>query len=96
MRDNRTVHDEWIPADGDLWGTARMICAYLGPGVTKAMIRNYAARDGLPSAKMTDRHGRRQTRYPRRRAADIEAEKYLSGRGRKRRLDERALAAASY
>ncbi|MGW3608955.1 hypothetical protein ACWD6N_03550 [Micromonospora sp. NPDC005163] len=86
--------DEWIPADGDHWGTARMIATHLGGDVTEAMIRNWAARDGLPTAKMRDRHGRRQTRYPRQKATDIEAQKYLSGRGRKRRLDETIIVAA--
>lgn len=86
--------DDWIPHDGDLWGTARMIATHLGPDITEAMIRNWAARDGLPAAKMRDRHGRRQTRYPRQTATDIEAAKYLSGRGRKRRLDEPIMVAA--
>ncbi|MGW3811254.1 hypothetical protein [Micromonospora sp. NPDC005113] len=86
--------DEWIPAEGDLWGAARMIAKHLGPDVTDAMVRNWAARDGLPSAKMRDRNGRRQTRYPSQKATNIEAEKYLSGRGRKRRLDETIMSAA--
>ncbi|PZF98246.1 hypothetical protein [Micromonospora deserti] len=86
--------DEWIKHDGDHWGTARMIANHLGPDITEAMIRNWAARDGLPTAKMRDQRGRRQTRYPLSRAIGIEAEKFLSGRGRKRRLDERIMATA--
>ncbi|MEU8301140.1 hypothetical protein AB0C04_28110 [Micromonospora sp. NPDC048909] len=86
--------DDWIPADGDLWGTARMIAAYLGGDVTIGMVRNWAARDGLPSARMRDRNGRPEIRYPRQIATNIEAEKHLSGRGRPRRLDETIMAAA--
>ncbi|MBM0275109.1 hypothetical protein [Micromonospora tarensis] len=86
--------DEWIPANGDHWGTARMIAAHLGGDVTVGMIRNWATRDGLPSAKMRDRHGRPEVRYPRQAATNIEAQKYLSGLGRKRRLDETIMATA--
>ncbi|MGW5556869.1 hypothetical protein ACWER9_06555 [Micromonospora sp. NPDC003944] len=86
--------DEWIPANGDHWGTARMIATHLGGDITTAMIRNWAKRDGLPSAKMRDSHGRPEVRYPRQAATNIEAAKWLSGRGRKRRLDETIKAAA--
>ncbi|MFI6819737.1 hypothetical protein ACIBJE_02145 [Micromonospora sp. NPDC050187] len=86
--------NEWIHHNGDHWGTARMIANHLGPDITEAMIRNWAARDGLPAVRMRDRHGRRQTLYPRQKATDIEAKKYLSGRGRPRRLDAHTPAAA--
>ena len=79
--------DEWIHHDGDHWGTAHMIANHLGTDVTVAMIRNWAKRNGLPAAKMRDNYGRRQTRYPRQKATDIEARVYLSRRGRPRRLD---------
>ncbi|QDY11400.1 hypothetical protein FJK98_02385 [Micromonospora sp. HM134] len=83
-----------IPHDGDHWGTATQIARRLGPDVTPAMLRNWATRDGLPKARMTDPHGRPQVRYPLAKATDIEATKYLSGRGRKRRLDANTPVAA--
>ncbi|WP_431976165.1 hypothetical protein [Micromonospora haikouensis] len=79
--------DDLILHDGDRWGTAAQIAARLGPDVTPAMIRNWATRDGLPKARMHDAHGRPQVRYPLAKAIDIEATKYLSKRGRPRRLD---------
>lgn len=86
--------DDWIPHDGDHWGTARMIRARLGTDITPAMLRNWATRDGLPRLRMRDHNGRPQIRYPLRQTTDIEAAKFLSGRGAPRRLDVEAPAAA--
>lgn len=88
--------DDLIRRDGDLWGTATQIAHRLGPDVTTAMIRNWAKRDGLPAARMRDHHGRPQVRYPLNQAADIEAAKYLSGRGRPRRVDAEPTPGASF
>jgi hypothetical protein len=88
--------DEWIPANGDHWGTARMIATHLGGDITEHMVRNWAKRDGLPSARMRDSNGRPEVRYPRQIATNIEAAKYLSGLGRKRGLDAEPALAAPY
>lgn len=88
--------DDLIRHAGDLWGTATQIAARLGPDVTPAMIRNWARRDGLPTARMRDANGRPEVRYPLGRATDIEAAKYLSGRGRKRRVDAEPVPGASF
>lgn len=69
---------------GVQWGTAAEIAEQLGGGVTAAMVRNWAARDGLPRARMRDRVGRPQVRYPLHVAARIDREKRHSKRGRAR------------
>lgn len=86
-----------IVATGDFWGTAEEISRTLtapDSPVTEAMVRNWAARDGLPSIRSTDAAGRPQVRYPLTAAARIEADKRSSGRGRKRVLDEMMSPAA--
>jgi hypothetical protein len=69
---------------GIRWGTAAEIAAHLGRGVTAAMVRNWAARDGLRKARMPDSLGRPQVRYPLLEAARIELSKRDAKRGRTR------------
>ena len=78
-----------IRVNGRLYGTAPQLAAALGPDITPAMIRRWRERDGLT----TIRAGH-NTYSPLDEATTIEAAKYLSGRGRPRRLDEAAVAAA--
>jgi hypothetical protein len=73
-----------IVVAGVRWGTAAEIANYLGHGVTPAAVRSWAARDGLPAARMADGNGRPQVRYPLPEAARIDAAKRHAQRGRKR------------
>ena len=84
-----------IRLNGRQYGTAAQLAAALGPDITTAMIRNWANPDREPHPLTRIRAGH-TVYYPLDEAQAKEAEKYLSGLGRKRRLDERALAAASY
>lgn len=81
------------PETGRHWGTAAQIAAALGRDVTIAMVRNWAARDGLEAV----RDGR-AVYYPLDQAVAIERDKRLSkeetGKGRPRRLDARHALAA--
>lgn len=70
--------------NGQRWATAAQIAAHLGHGVTPATVRSWAARDGLPTARMTDAQGRPQVRYPVQAAAAIEVAKRRAARGRQR------------
>lgn len=79
--------------DGRLYGTRHQIAAALGPDVTPDMIRNWARPDREPTPLTAIRAGR-NVYYPLDEARDKEAEKYLSGRGRPRRLDEEIVTAA--
>jgi len=69
---------------GQRYGTAAEIGQALGVG--PHVIRNYAARDGLPAVRMTDDAGRPEVRYPLDQAAEIERSKRQGGRGRPRTL----------
>lgn len=69
---------------GTRWGTAAEIATHLGHGVTSAVIRSWAHRDDLPAARMSDRNGRPQVRYPLQVAAQIEHAKRTGQRGRQR------------
>ena len=79
-----------IRAGGREYGTAAEIAEALGPDVTEAMVRNWARRDGLVRVRMAGPDGRPEVRYPLDQAAQIEAAKRKSGRGRPRRLDTAA------
>jgi hypothetical protein len=74
---------------GREYGTAQQIAARLGGDVTVAMVRNWAARDGLESIRVG-----RTVYYPLDQAATIERDKRVTGRGRPRRLDAEPLVAA--
>ncbi|MEU8264464.1 hypothetical protein AB0C02_28060 [Micromonospora sp. NPDC048999] len=78
---------------GRQYGTARAIAAALGPDVTVDMIRKWADpdRETNPITRIRVGHN---VYYPLDEAQEKEAEKYLSGRGRPRRLDEPIMAAA--
>lgn len=82
-----------IRLHGRQYGTATQIAAALGPDITVAMIRNWANpdREATPLTRIRAGHS---VYYPLDEAQTKEAEKYLSGRGRKRRLDEPIMAAA--
>ncbi len=73
-----------IRIEGEWWGTAAQVADHLGGGVTAAMLRNWAARDGLPKVRSVDRDGRPQVRYPLAHAARIDREKRHAKRGRSR------------
>ncbi len=73
-----------IDQHGIRWGTAAELAQHLGHGVTAAAIRNWARRDGLTSARMTDDDGRPQVRYPLDQAAAIDRAKRHAKRGRSR------------
>lgn len=73
-----------VDRDGVRWGTAEEVAEHLGHGVTVAQVRNWAARDGLPKARMPDADGRPQVRYPLPAAGRIEAVKRHAKRGRTR------------
>ncbi|MGW4467485.1 hypothetical protein [Micromonospora sp. NPDC004704] len=80
--------------EGEHWGTAAELAAQPGwSAITPAMLRNWAARDGLRRAKLKDENGRWEIRYPRDQAGRIDALKRRSGKGRGRRLDTVALVA---
>src|SRR5205085_2668656 len=51
-----------ILVEGRRWGTAAQIAAVLGPDVTPAMVRWWAARKGLTAVRAVDEHGRPQVR----------------------------------
>lgn len=71
-----------ITVKGEDYGTAAEVAAELGGDVTEDMVRNWSRRDGLK------RHKIGQTVYhPFAQAAEIEAKKSGSGRGRPRQLD---------
>ena len=76
--------------NGERWGTAAEIAADLSGGnrVTPGMVRKWAARDGLRSAK-----DGRTVYYPFGQAARIETAKRLSRRGRRRKLDSALVGA---
>ncbi|WKU07996.1 hypothetical protein [Micromonospora sp. HUAS LYJ1] len=78
-----------ILVHGREYGTAEQIATRLGGDVTVAMVRNWAARDGLESIRVG-----RTVYYPLDQAATIERDKRVTGRGRPRRLDVEAVAAA--
>lgn len=78
-----------ITVDGREYGTAAEIAARLGPDVTVAMIRNWAARDDLGGHRAG-----RTVYYPLDQAAAIEAAKRTTGRGRPRQLDAPLISAA--
>ena len=82
-----------IRLNGRQYGTAAQIAAALGPDITIAMIRNWANPDRETHPLTRIRAGQ-TVYYPLDEAQAKEAEKYLSRRGRKRRLDERTLTAA--
>ena len=74
-----------IVAEGGVrWGTAAEIAEHLGQGVTAAMIRRWADRDGLTSARIIGQHGRPEVRYPLLDAARIDTAKRRTKRGRTR------------
>jgi len=60
-------------------GTAAEIALSLGPDVTPAMVRAWARRDGLTAHRVG-----RTVYYPLGRAAELERDKRVSTRGRKR------------
>ncbi|MFI7072065.1 hypothetical protein [Micromonospora sediminicola] len=82
-----------IRLNGRHYGTAAQIAATLGPDITVDMIRKWADphRETQPLTRIRAGHN---VYYPLDEAQTKEAEKYLSGRGRPRRLDERTLTAA--
>jgi hypothetical protein len=73
------------PLTGEEWGTAFEIAAALGADITPKMIRNWATRDGLPTARMPG-PGHGTVVYPLPAAQEIEQRKRRSGRGRPRTL----------
>ncbi|WP_420123193.1 hypothetical protein [Nakamurella sp.] len=78
-----------ITVKGQEYGTAQQIAARLGGDVTVAMVRNWAARDGLESIRVG-----RTVYYPLDQAATIERDKRVGGRGRPRQLDAELSTAA--
>ncbi len=79
-----------ITIDGVEYGTAAEVAAELGPDVTEAMVRSWA-KPGPRGARLP-RHnvpgaGRGTTYFPLEQAAQIEAQKRGSRRGRPRALD---------
>lgn len=73
-----------VDDNGTRWGTAAELAQHLGGGVTIAAIRNWARRDGLTSARMTDDDGRPEVRYALDQAAAIDRAKRHAKRGRTR------------
>ena len=71
-----------IEVKGEEYGTAAEVAAELGGDVTEDMVRNWARRDGLKRHNVG-----RTVYYPFAQAAQIEAKKSGSGRGRPRQLD---------
>ncbi|MEK8108672.1 hypothetical protein NKG94_34565 [Micromonospora sp. M12] len=78
-----------IWAAGREYGTAVEIAAALGTDVTERMIVNWRRRDGLECQQVG-----RKVYSPLDQAAQIEAQKRLSGRGRPRQLDDPLVPAA--
>ncbi|WP_243710256.1 hypothetical protein [Micromonospora sp. KC213] len=74
---------------GREYGTAAEIAERLGPDVTVAMVRNWHQRDGLESRRVA-----RTVYYPLDQAAQIEAAKRRTPRGRPRQLDGAQVSAA--
>lgn len=69
---------------GERWATAAEVAEHLGGGVTTAMVRSWARRDGLASVRVADDCGRPQVRYLLSQAAAVDLSKRRSGRGRRR------------
>lgn len=78
-----------IYAAGRYWGTAAELAEHLGSDVTERMIFNWRRRDGLEC-----HHIGRTVYSPLDQAAEIEAQKRRSGRGRARQLDPTLVNAA--
>ncbi|MEU4367537.1 hypothetical protein [Micromonospora chersina] len=92
MKEDPTVADQLLRIHGRQYGTAVQIAAALGSDVTEDMVRNWARpRETNPLTRI---QVGRSVFYPLDEAQDKEAEKYLSGRGRPRQLDEQIMAAA--
>ncbi|SCL21663.1 hypothetical protein [Micromonospora inyonensis] len=79
---------------GHQYGTAAQIADRLGDDVTPTMVRNWARRSGLARHRTTDNNGRPCVLYPLDQAARIEATTRQATRGRRRRVDVEAVAAA--
>ncbi|MEV6344146.1 hypothetical protein [Actinoplanes sp. NPDC051851] len=73
-----------IVVDGRRWGTAAEIAAHLGNGVTEHAVRWWARHNGLTRQRIHDRAGRPQVCFNLDEAIEIEAQKRLSPRGRRR------------
>lgn len=67
---------------GREYGTAAEIAHRLGPDVTEAMVRRWRDRDGLDAITLG-----RMAYSPLDRAAEIEANKRVGGKGRRRQVD---------
>lgn len=80
------MHPALIHVDGVEYGTADELAAVLGPDVTPDLIRSWARNAGLHRHHVPGR-GRGTTYYPAEEAAQIEARKRSSRRGRPRVLD---------
>lgn len=82
-----------LTVDGRRWGTADEIAKALGRDITPTMVRNWARRNGLQTAAIPGA-GRGTVRYPLDQAAAIEHTTRTTTRGRPRRVDQHATAAA--